>query len=256
MINNFFKKTSNKEITQKEEMGWFSTFMLAAFFAIIFRSFFYEPFHIPSGSMKPNLLIGDYIFVSKMSYGYTKYSLPFGYKFNYFNDRIFNKNPQRGDVAVFRMPGNENINYIKRIIGVPGDKVQIKNGQIFINNKKIIQKQSSKFRDIDRSSKQELIIDQYSESITSDKNVLILDQVKNAPQDNSGIYNVPKNHYFVMGDNRDNSRDSRYIDVGFIPHQNFIGKAKIIFFSTSKPIWYIFSWFDSIRFSRIFDKIE
>lgn len=224
------------------------TFAWAGLFAIIIRSFFYEPFHIPSSSMKPNLLIGDYIFVSKMSYGYSKYSFPFA-SFNAFDGRIFAKKPQRGDSAVFRLPANPKINYIKRIVGLPGDKIQIKNGTLYINTKEIIKVAAGDFIEND------LKIAQFKEKI-DDKEFLTLDQYQNGIADNTEIYQVPSDHYFVMGDNRDNSQDSRYqYQVGFIPTDHLIGRATIIFFSVQKPIWQFWNWSNSIRFDRILARV-
>ncbi len=247
------KKTSKKKEKkqEKKEMGWFETLVYAAILAIIFRSFLYEPFHIPSGSMKPNLLIGDYVFVSKLSYGYSKYSFPFGDKFNYFEGRIFEDEPKRGDIIVFRLPSDDSINYIKRVIGLPGDKIQVRSGILYINDQKIAKEFDGFFFE-DNNKDEPYEIMQYSEKLADDKKILVLDQVAGAMQDDTKVYEVPEDHYFFMGDNRDNSRDSRFGDVGFIPKQNLVGKAKIIFFSNPSPIWQPIDWLISIRFSRIF----
>ncbi len=251
----FKDKKSSKNKSQKKEMGWFETLIYAALLAVFFRSLFYEPFHIPSSSMKPNLLIGDYVFVSKLSYGYSKYSFPFGDKFNYFNGRIFSSEPQRGDVAVFRLPSEDSINYIKRVIGLPGDKIQMTQGILYINGNRVEKEFDGFFTELDEVGAPFDIM-QYRENISNKKKFLVLDQISEAPQDNTRVYVVPQGHYFFMGDNRDNSRDSRYGDVGFVPHENLVGKAKIIFFSNPKPIWQPINWIKSVRFSRIFDVIN
>ncbi len=265
MIRKYFEIIKNKFLTksrtniskdlEKKEMGWIATIIYASIFAVIFRSFFFEPFHIPSGSMKPNLLIGDYVFVSKLSYGYSKYSFPFGHKLNYFKGRIFFNKPKRGDVAVFRLPGDESINYIKRIIGLPGDEIQMKKGILYINKKPIKKQFEGFFTESDEADSPFSIM-KYSEYLNKDKKILILDQIIDAPQDNTITYIVPQNHYFFMGDNRDNSRDSRYYDVGFVPYENLVGKAQIIFFSNPFPAWKFIDWISSIKFSRIFNKIN
>ena len=237
----------------KPEMGFFKTLAIALICAGFVRSFFFEPFHIPSGSMKPNLLIGDYIFVAKYSYGYSRYSFPFG--FDLFAERFWQKNkPQRGDVAVFRLPSNPDINYIKRVIGLPGDRVQVSDGVLYVNEQKIEKIADESFSDIDFGI--EIPIRKFLEIFPSGKKITTLDQLK-TPQDNTGIYEVPEGHYFMMGDNRDNSQDSRFLDhVGYVPEENFVGRATIIFFSAAKPIWQIWQWPNSIRFERILNKIN
>ncbi len=242
-----------KAAKKKKDDGWkafIKTFALAAVFAITIRSFLYEPFHIPSSSMKPGLLIGDYIFVSKMSYGYSKYSFPFS-SFNLFNGRFLEDKPKRGDPAVFRLPSNPKINYIKRIVGIPGDQIKMYDGKLYINNKPIIKTYTQNFIDDDKTQ-----IPIFKENIGG-KEFLTLDQYKDTPQDNTGIYQVPPNHYFVMGDNRDNSQDSRFqSQVGFIPKDNLVGRATLIFFSSKYPIWKFWKWHKSIRFNRVLQRIK
>jgi signal peptidase I len=248
------KETKEKDSNPKKQdeglLGFLKTFGLAAIFAITIRSFLYEPFHIPSSSMKPGLLIGDYIFVSKLSYGYSKYSFPFS-SLHLFDKRFFEDTPKRGDVAVFRLPSDTDINYIKRIIGLPGDIIKVTNGQLFINNEAIEKNFVDDFIDDDGTN-----IPIFVEKIDG-RNVLVLDQYKNIPQDNTGNYKVPKDHFFVMGDNRDNSQDSRFqMQVGFIPKNNLVGRATLIFFSSKYPIWKLWKIHKSIRFDRIIKKIE
>ncbi len=237
----------------KQEMGFFKTLVIALICAGFVRSFFFEPFHIPSGSMKPNLLIGDYIFVAKYSYGYSRYSFPFG--LDLFEGRFWQKNkPERGDVAVFRLPSNPKINYIKRVIGLPGDRVQMLDGVLYINNQEIKKVADGSFSDTDSGI--EIPIRKFLETLPEGKIVETLDQAKSVP-DNTGIFEVPQGHYFMMGDNRDNSQDSRYLDyVGYVPEQNFVGRATVVFFSTSKPGWQFWNWHHSIRLERVLKKID
>lgn len=238
---------------QKSEMGFIKTTLLALICAGIIRSFFFEPFHIPSSSMKPNLLIGDYIFVSKFSYGYSRYSFPFG--INFFSGRIFKNLPKRGDIAVFRLPSDPSINYVKRIIGLPGDNVQMRHGVLFINEERVDKILSGEFVDFENG--QELLYQRFVEKFPKNlspqnKEVFTLDLTAR-DEDDTGIYKVPEGHYFMMGDNRDNSQDSRFLNkVGYVPEENLIGKATIIFLSIEKPIWQIWNWPTAIRFGRIF----
>lgn len=242
---------SEKKIEKKPEskFEFVKTLAAAILCAAIVRSFFFEPFHIPSSSMKPGLLIGDYIFVSKYSYGYSRYSFPFG--FDIFSGRIFSDTPKRGDVIVFRLPSDPSINYVKRLVGFPGDKIQMRDGVLYINDQEVKKLRSGTFVDDGRE------IVQFTEKLPEGKDIETLDQIAGTPQDDTGIYEVPENHYFMMGDNRDNSQDSRFLsDVGYVPMENLVGKARIIFFSTDKEIWKFWQWHKSVRFSRIFKKID
>jgi signal peptidase I len=247
-LTKFFtkKNSSNSEPKKPETWGDFvKTLIFAIICATIVRSFLYEPFHIPSSSMKSNLLIGDYIFVSKSSYGYSKYSLPFAP--NLFGGRIFYSKPQRGDVVVFRLPSNPSINYIKRLIGLPGDKIQVIDGQVFINEQEVSKEYVDNFIDEDGTS-----IKRFSETLSSGKTFQVLDQYQSSPQDNTGIYLVPEGHYFMMGDNRDNSQDSRFLNaVGYVPEENLVGRARVIFFSNEKPFWQFWGWYKDIRWQRL-----
>ena len=233
----------------------FKTLMVAGSIAIIFRSIFFEPFNIPSGSMIPTLLVGDYLFVSKYSYGYSKYSFPFGVV--PIDDRILDENPKRGDVIVFRKPGDESIDYIKRLIGLPGDTVQVRNGILLVNNKeaKRLKTNMGKMKNI---FGQEKVFIEYKEKFENTNFHKIIESSDSDPYDNTIEFIVPENNFFFMGDNRDNSRDSRTSEVGFVPKKNLIGKAQIIFFShNSEASFYEFwKWHKSIRFSRIGKAIE
>ena len=228
--------------------------IIAILIALIIRSFIFEPFNIPSGSMKPNLLVGDFIFVSKYSYGFSKHSLPFSIPL--IPGKIFSNTPERGDVVVFKTPENNRTDYIKRVIGLPGDKIEIKNGVIFINESEISRKKLNDFIDTDKNTNNKRVR-MYNEYFFN-KEINILDITDNGIADNTQIFNVPDNHFFVMGDNRDNSQDSRFIStVGFIPYENLVGKAQFIFFSLENARFLqIWKWPNSIRYERIFQKIQ
>ena len=228
--------------------------LIAIFIALLIRSFIAEPFNIPSGSMKPNLLVGDFIFVSKWSYGYSKHSLPFSLPV--IPKRIFSKMPKRGDVVVFKTPQDNRTDYIKRVIGLPGDKIQIKNGELIVNNNLILRKKINDFIDIDRNYKSSRIR-QYKEYY-QDFEVNILDLIDGGIVDNTQIYSVPEKHLFVMGDNRDNSQDSRFLEsVGYIPMKNVVGKARFIFFSLENSRFFqLWKWPYSIRYNRLMQDIQ
>ena len=229
------------------------TLIYAILIAFFIRTFIIQPFTIPSGSMLPNLLVGDYLFVSKYSYGYSRYSLPFSP--NIFQNRVFKKLPERGDVVVFRLPKDPSIDYIKRIIGLPGDEIKIINGNIHINDNFIAQyqnKNTDKYTSI--YPKRSLLMEKIP-----GKSYSILNLEENGVGDNTGVYIVPENHYFFMGDNRDNSLDSRFVDqVGYVPFENLIGRAEFLFFSSDKsiPLWRVWKWHRKFRVDRIFNKIE
>ena len=233
----------------------FKTLMVAGSIAIIFRSIFFEPFNIPSGSMIPTLLVGDYLFVSKYSYGYSKYSFPFGVV--PINERIFDEVPKRGDVIVFRKPGDESVDYIKRLIGIPGDVVQVKQGTLYINGKSAnrVKTNIGMMKNIYGIKN---FFTQYKEKFEDTNFHQIIESSDTDPFDNTIEFKIPKDHFFFMGDNRDNSRDSRTSEVGFVPKRNLIGKAQIIFFShnNTASFYEFWKWHKSIRFSRIGKAIE
>ena len=234
--------------------GNLKSIFIAIFIALLIRSFVFEPFNIPSGSMKPNLLVGDFIFVSKYSYGFSKHSLPFSIPL--IPGKIFSNTPERGDVVVFKTPENNRTDYIKRVIGLPGDKIEIKNGIIFINGSEILRKKLNDFIDTDNKTNNKRVR-MYNEYFFN-KDVHILDITDNGIVDNTQLYNVPENHFFVMGDNRDNSQDSRFVStVGYIPFENLVGKAQFIFFSLENSRFLqIWKWPNSIRYERVFKKIK
>ncbi|MCP4395441.1 MAG: signal peptidase I [Alphaproteobacteria bacterium] len=225
--------------------------------ALIIRMFAFEPFNIPSGSMIPNLLIGDYLFVSKYSYGYSKYSFPFSPVD--FKGRLFETEPKRGDIIVFRYPAQPNVDFIKRLIGLPGDKIQVKNGILHINGKpiereKVKGEEEYIYREINGNVKR---FAKYKETLPEGKSYNVIEVSDTAEFDNTEIFTVPENHYFMMGDNRDNSSDSRS-KVGFVPKENLIGRAEFIFFSNDGTESMLKFWTipKTTRFERFFDGIS
>lgn len=229
----------------------FRTVIYAVLIALVIRTFAYEPFNIPSGSMKPTLLIGDYLFVSKFSYGYSRYSLPFAPPL--FDGRIFGSMPERGDVAVFRKPTGDHEDYIKRIIGLPGDTIQVIGGILHINGVAVERRQIEDFIDSTGGASA-----QYIETLPNGVEHHILEKSDGMPFDNTEPFVVPEGHFFAMGDNRDNSRDSRTTEVGFVPMQNLVGRAEFIFLSTDQTAEWVkpWTWFTAIRYERLFEAVR
>ncbi|MHA6645870.1 signal peptidase I [Mesorhizobium sp. A623] len=231
-----------------------SVIVQALLLALVIRTIFFQPFSIPSGSMRPTLLEGDYLFVTKWSYGYSRYSMPFSP--DIFSGRIWGSEPARGDVAVFKFPPNPSIDYIKRVIGLPGDKIQVKDGQLFINGvgvprEKVGQIDNPDITEVSRP------VDVYRETLPNGVSYDTLDLTQNGLGDNTREFDVPADHYFMMGDNRDNSSDSRF-SVGFVPSENLVGRANIIFFSIAggySPLE-IWKWPSEMRASRLFQFIR
>ncbi len=221
------------------------------------RTFAFEPFNIPSGSMIPTLLIGDYVFVSKYSYGYSGYSLPFWHP--HFG-RIFAKLPERGDVAVFKLPRDPSIDYIKRIVGLPGDKLQVIEGLLYINDKPVMRVRAEDFIDDENGAK--VPVRQFLETLPNGVQHPILQPEDNGQTDNTPVFEVPPDHVFGMGDNRDNSLDSRVPPerggVGYIPVENLVGHAEFRFFSFdgNTPWWHVWEWPFAIRYSRLFTGVH
>ncbi|MET0406933.1 MAG: signal peptidase I [Hyphomicrobium sp.] len=248
--------------TKASRSSWSETFIIiveALAIAMFVRVFFYQPFNIPSGSMKETLLIGDYLFVSKLSYGYSKFSFPFSP--DLFSGRIFGAEPKRGDVAVFKLPRDNSTDYIKRVIGLPGDEIQMKDGQLFINGQGVPKVAAGEFSTWEDG--RERTIPVFEETLPNGVKYQVLDSDPNGPYDNTGVYKVPPGHYFMMGDNRDNSTDSRVRSaVGFVPYENFIGRAEIIFFSAkvdgpgSIHWWAPWTWPFDIRWNRFFTLVR
>lgn len=227
---------------------------IAIVLALIFRSFAFEPFYIPSGSMKPTLLVGDYVFVSKYSYGYSRYSFPFG--FDFFEGRAMEgRQPQRGDVVVFKLPTDTSINYIKRLIGLPGDTIQVQDGVLYINGEAVTKRRIANFRE--EVNGQEIEIPQYVETLPNGVWYRVLDEDPEGGLDNTGVYTVPPKHYFFMGDNRDNSQDSRVMNhVGYVPEENLLGPTNLIFFSTTSSLFQFWNWFSGLKTDRFFHSVQ
>ena len=234
----------------------------ALFWALIIagfiRSFIVEPFKIPSGSMKPNLLVGDFLFVSKWDYGYSRYSFPFGLPL--FNGKLLEKSPKRGDIIVFKLPTKESINYVKRLVAMPGETIKVSEGMIYVKKKG-----ANEFRMYSQKLLEPFFDDQYNADImrlqenNTNRNYEVLNLSNNSMLDNTNEFYVPNDHYFFMGDNRDNSSDSRDIrnTVGFVPKENIIGKVRFIFLSidTQFKLTKIYSIFNHLRYERFFKKI-
>ena len=234
-----------------------STIFYALIIALIIRSFLFQPFYIPSSSMEPSLLVGDRLFVSKYSYGYSKHSFPFSP--NFTNKRFFFKEPKRGEIIVFKTPADNRTDYIKRLIGLPGDEIQFINGNLFVNNNQVLKTKKNK-EDLKIFCGKEMIdVIAFDEKLPNGYTYTAVYK-KEGTFTNSDKYIVPKNHYFFLGDNRDCSKDSRYLNsVGYVNKLNLVGKARIIFFSTDKKVGNIFQirkWFDIIQWNRLFNTIK
>ena len=232
------------------------TVVYAVLIALFVRTAAFEPFNIPSGSMVPTLLIGDYLFVSKFSYGYSRYSLPFGLPL--LSGRIFFTPPDRGDVAVFKLPRDNATDYIKRIIGLPGDHIQMKSGQLYING--IMAKRERVEDYVYREGSTTIRLAQYNETLPNGRQHRIIKMGDNERLDNTKEFVVPPGHYFMMGDNRDNSSDSRDPNGGvdYVPVENLVGRAEFLFFSTdgSAHLWEPWKWLFAVRYDRPFEGIR
>ncbi len=209
------------------------TLFWALLIAILIRSLIIQPFYIPSSSMEPTLLVGDRIFVTKFSYGYSKHSFPFSPNFS--NNRFFSKKPKQGDLVVFKTPADNRTDYIKRLIGLPGDEIQFINGNLLINGKKVIREKTVSNEFIRCGN---FIVNSVTYLETLPNGIKHLATYnRDGTLQNTKLYKVPDHHYFLMGDNRDCSKDSRFLnEVGYVTEQNLVGKAKIIFFSNDTNI--------------------
>tara|TARA_B100001057_G_scaffold145798_1_gene145811 strand:- start:685 stop:1416 length:732 start_codon:yes stop_codon:yes gene_type:complete len=242
------KKFKNSLANNVKALLW------ALLIAGVIRTFIIEPFKIPSGSMKPNLLVGDFLFVSKWNYGYSRYSFPFGLA--PIKNKLFEKSPKRGDIIVFKLPGQENINYVKRLLGLPGETIKVENGKVLVKSKnsnsfqQISQKNDGIFIDTQNQKQiQQLIEDNYK----------ILNITDNGPLDFTPEYLIPEDKYFFLGDNRDNSSDSRVMSgVGFVPKVNIIGKVWFIWFSIDTDFSFSKFWTLPlhIRYDRLFRVVK
>ena len=242
-------------INKKIIIDNFKTLFYALIIAIIIRSLFIQPFYIPSSSMEPTLLVGDRLFVTKYSYGYSKHSFPFSPPI--FSNRIMFSEPKRGDVVVFKTPLDNRTDYIKRLIGLPGDRIQFIETNLYLNNSEIMKSRISK-NDKIYCGKNTIDVFTFNEKLPNGK-VFTSVYLKEFPYKNSDIFIVPEDHYFFLGDNRDCSKDSRFLSsVGYVHKDNLVGKAQFVFFSSDKSIGRLLEFWKmnkSIRFKRFFKKI-
>jgi len=251
------KAKALKEPTRMRSfLDMMSVFIQALIVAVLVRTFLFQPFYIPSGSMRPTLLIGDYLFASKYAYGYSHYSLPFSP--NLFSGRIWASEPKRGDIVIFRNTNPNNpVDFIKRLIGLPGDRVQMVDGVLYINDKPVARQRLGIVRDDDLTGVGNLPVTVYRETLDNGRSYDVFDIVENGLGDNTQEFVVRPGHYFMMGDNRDNSDDSRF-SVGNVPAENIIGRANLIFFSigNGSSAWQIWRWPFDTRWGRIFSQVQ
>lgn len=243
-------------LTAVQEMGEFTkTALIAIFLALIIRTFLYEPFNIPSGSMLPTLEIGDYLFVYKPEYGYSRHSFPFSLA--PIEGRVWEDPPARGDVVVFKLPTNTSIDYIKRLVGLPGERIQVKAGRLYINGEMIPREFVAKHNAVDKMGGGAEMTE-YIETLPGGITHRIYEETDDRPLDDTDEFIVPEGHYFFMGDNRDNSQDSRVSSmVGFVPFENLVGRADFVFFSTNgyAGLLEVWKWPWTIRYDRFFEGI-
>lgn len=230
------------------------TVIYAVLIALVVRTVAYEPFNIPSGSMIPTLLVGDYLFVSKFSYGYSRHSFPFSMV--PIEGRVLGEGPERGDVAVFKFPGDNTTDYIKRVIGLPGDTIQVQMGRLFINGEAVERERVEDFVIRDHFGNVRRL-GRFTETLPNGTTHEILEESDFERYDNTPLFRVPEGHYFMMGDNRDHSEDSRG-SVGFVPVENLVGRAEVLFFSTdgSARLWELWRWPFAIRWERLFQPVN
>jgi signal peptidase I len=252
------------EVRRAGGSAWSETLKSVAYalaIALVVRTFFYQPFSIPSGSMKSTLLVGDYLFASKLSYGYSRYSFPFG--LIPFKGRLFGAEPKRGDVVIFKLPRDNTTDYIKRVIGLPGDEILVRDGIVFVNGQELPQKPAGVYVGPEEGGQSK---PRYEETLPNGVKHYVLHWQREAELDNVGPFKVPAGHYFMMGDNRDDSIDSRVqsprYGVGYVPHENLIGRAEILFFSMAVDDPRAFrmtrpwTWPFDVRWSRIVNLVH
>ncbi|MGP1396171.1 MAG: signal peptidase I [Inquilinaceae bacterium] len=227
------------------------TVVYAVLIALTVRTFAFEPFNIPSGSMVPTLLVGDYLFVSKYSYGYSRYTLAFGLPL--FDGRVLGGEPERGDVIVFREPSDTSVDFIKRLIGLPGDRIQVREGRLYINGTLIERERVGGLLDVNQTGRRETT--RYIETLPNGRSYTIEEISDEQVMDNTTEFLVPEGHYFFMGDSRDNSQDSRRI--GPVPEENLVGRAEVIWFSLEDAsFWQVWKWPTSLRWNRLFTGVD
>jgi signal peptidase I len=254
------KPNKNKRENEGGLLETVKVIVEALLIALVVRTFLFQPFNIPSGSMIPTLLVGDYLFVSKYSYGYSRFSFPFG--FAPITGRVFESPPKRGDVAVFKLPSDTSTDYIKRVIGLPGDHIQMKLGRLYINGAEVPRKPIPDITTEDAYGHR-VKVPSYIETLPGGvSHVIIQLDGDNGFYANTQVFTVPPNDYFMMGDNRDNSTDSRVPPdqggVGYVPVENFVGRAEIIFFSVrdGADAWEFWRWPWTVRWSRLLQRIH
>jgi signal peptidase I len=266
-----YMKTVATEAPVAKEEGWWETIKViveALIIALVVRTVLFQPFNIPSGSLIPTLLIGDYLFVSKYAYGYSHYSLPsfLDWAPSAMPGRIFFSPPKRGDIVVFRPPGDPDEDFIKRVIGLPGDKVQMTKGRLFINGVEVPREAAPPYEMSDPYGKPSTVPHYYETLPDSSgqpdgvKHEIIQRDGDEGALSTTGLFQVPPDHFFMMGDNRDNSSDSRVVggQVGYVPAENLVGRAEIIFFSVDEgaAAWQFWRWPQTVRWGRLFQRVR
>jgi signal peptidase I len=250
---------SERPVKKESWLEIVKTVVYALLIAGVIRSFLFQPFNIPSASMEGTLQIGDYLFVSKYSYGYSRHSFPFSLCLGQYclpvQGRALAKAPERGDIVVFKLPADNSTDYIKRVIGLPGDRIQVTGGILSINGKPVPREQEPPYIEIFAGTEHRVA--QYRETLPNGVSYNVLDREPAGNLDNTEVFVVPEGHFFMMGDNRDNSDDSR-AGVGYVPLENLVGKSQIIFFSTdgSARLWEIWKWPMAIRYGRLGDSVD